>query len=583
MTSHRWKRVKRFRWGPALSAGAMTLSAAILVACGDGGGGTSTEGLRNPGVFVHGQNAEPESLDPARVEQGEKGEQFVYNVYERLLDIGPEGPDLIPALAEEVPSPENGMVSEDGLTYTFPIRRDVTFHDGTKLDAEAVKYSWDRALEMDLPEGQAFELADTVKRTRVVDDYTFEVVLNEPNASFLNSAVVSPVASIVSPEAVEANGGVRAGEPNTYMDTHMVGSGPYEFDRWNRGESISMVVNPDYWGEPANVDVRWDITPDESARILQLLSGEADTIDMSPSNVSEVEGQPGVAISSEQLTLEPLHLAFNSCIPTDRVPAGDDVPEDFFQDPQVREAFSYAFDYETYINEFLEGFGDRYTSYLPRGVLGFDDSAPRYEYDPERAEELFRETGWWDEGFTLSILVQEGEPEFEGVALLMKDGLEQLNPNFRVRVVQQAETQFDENLGKDPVEFPMWVKNADPFADPHPFYLNYQHPDGQWGQVHCFGDAYEDPEAIAELIDDGVTTADPAERREIYAELQQLAYEDPMWVYAAQEGLAVPYRDWVSDFEINPLWRGFQYRYLDKPGGEEQGDPGSGGGGGGGA
>jgi peptide/nickel transport system substrate-binding protein len=533
---------------------------------GDASGGESGGQVRNPDIFVHAQNGEPESLDPARVEQGEKGEQFVYNVYERLLDIGPDGPELIPAIATEVPSRANGLISDDGLTYTFPIREGVTFHDGSELNAAVVKFSWDRAMEMNLPEGQAAELVDTVEETRVVDDHTFEVTLKQPNAAFLNAAVVSPVASIVSQQAVEANGGVAEGEPSEYMDTSMVGTGPYKFERWQRGERLLMVVNEDYWGETAKVDVRWDITPDESARILQLKAGEADTVDISPSNISEVEGSDGIEISSDQLTLEPLHLGFNLRIPEGARPRGDDVPSDFFADVRVRQAFNHAFDHDTYINQFLEGFGARYTSYLPQGVLGYDESAPMYDYDPARAEQLLREAGWWDRGFSASILVQEGEPEFEGVALLMKDGLEQLNPNFRIRVVKQAETQFDENLGKDPVEFPMWVKNADPFADPHPFFDNYQHPEGQWGQIHGFAAGYANDERIAELIDQGVRETDADARRAIYAELQRLCYEDPMWVYAAQEGLAVAYRDWVTSFPVNPLWRGFQYRYVDKAG-----------------
>lgn len=560
---------RAWRW--LIAAGAACMLS--LTACGgddDSAGGIDRQ-VKNPEAFVHAQNGEPESLDPARVEQGEKGEQFVYNVYDRLLEVGPQGPDLRPSLATEVPSKENGLVSDDNLTYTFKIREGVRFHDGSALDAEVVKFSWDRAMEMNLPEGQAGELIDVIEETRAVDDRTFEVTLKESNAAFLNSTVLSPVASIVSRRAVERNGGVQQRQPNEFMDTDMVGTGPYEFDRWARGERISMVVNQNYWREDkAKLDVIWEITPDESARILQLLSGEADTIDLSPSNISEVEGQDGIAISSEQLTLEPLHLAFNLRIPEGSLPSGDDVPEDFFHDVRVRQAFSYAFDYTTYIEQFLEGFGARNTHYLPQGVLGYDESAPVYEYDPEKAEELLRQTPWWDQGFSASILVQSGEPEFEGVALLLKDGLEQMNPNFRIRVVQQAETQFDENLGKDPVDFPMWVKNADPFADPHPFFDNYVHPDGQWGEIHGFREGYAEPDRLAELIDQGVREVDAEERERIYAELQRLAYEDPMWVLPAQEGLAVAYRDWLEDFEINPLWRGFQYRFVGKKSGGAQ-------------
>lgn len=530
----------------------------------DGGDGNGTISVPNPDTFVHVQNGEPASLDPARAEQGEKGEEIISNVYERLLEVGPGGPDLGPSLATEVPSEDNGLVSEDGLTYTFPIREGVTFHDGTDLSCADVEFSFDRLLTMNLPEGQAYLLGDTADSLRCVDDMTFEITLRQIDASFLNSVVISPALSIVSEDAVEANGGIVADEPNEFMDANAVGTGPYEMTEWTRGQFMTLTRFADYWGEPASLDVRIEVTEDESARLLQLQAGEADSIDMSPSNVSEVDGVEGIAIESGQLTLEPVHMAFNLNLEGVGLPSGDTIPPDFFYDVRVRQAFSYAFDYQTYQEQFLEGFGERYPAYVPIGVLGYDETAPIYEYDPAQAEALFRETGWWDEGFSLSILVQSGEPEFEGVALLMKDGLEQMNPNFRVGVVTKPEAAFDRDLGSVPVPFAMWVKNGDPFADPHPFMFTYQHPDGVWGEIHGYRNGYEDPDTIARLIDDGVRTTDVEEREAIYAELQRLLYEDPMWVYASQEGLAVPYRDWVQGFVVNPLWRGLQYKYFSK-------------------
>lgn len=552
-------------------AGVLAALSLVLVAACQGSGGPESESsggeggdVRNADVIVHHQNGEPATLDPARAEQGEKGEAFIDNVYERLVDVGPESSDLIPSLATEVPTQENGLVSEDRLTYTFPLREDVTFHDGSDFTAEDVVYSWDRVMTMNLPEGQASVLVDSVESMRAVDDTTFEVTLTEPDASFLYSVVLNTVASVVSQEAVEENGGIEADAPNEWMDTHMVGTGPYQFDTWNRGESLLMTVNEDYWGESANLDVRWDITPEESARVLALRAGDGDIIDISPSNVSDVEGSPGVEVYENGLLLEPIHLGFNMRAPDDALPKADTVPGDFFEDLRIRQAFSYAFDYNTYIEQFLDGYGARYTAYVPQGVFGYDEDAPVYEYDPARAEELLRETDYWDSGFTASILVQSGEPEFEGVALLMKDGIEAINPDFRVQVVTQAETQFDEALGSDPVEYVMWVKNADPGADPHQFFQPLQHPDGDWGEKHGFREAYQDPDEVARLIDAGKATVDPDEREQIYAQLQEMLYEDPMWVYAAQEGLAYPHRAWLTDFVVNPLWRGPHYEYYDK-------------------
>ena len=98
------------------------------------GGGEAAD----PGVFVHAADDEPLSLDPAQVEPGEGGETMILQAYERLLEIAPDGPDLVPGLATEVPTVDNGLISDDGLTVTFPLREGVTFHDGSDFTADDV-------------------------------------------------------------------------------------------------------------------------------------------------------------------------------------------------------------------------------------------------------------------------------------------------------------------------------------------------------------------------------------------------------------------------------------------------------------
>jgi peptide/nickel transport system substrate-binding protein len=102
--------------------------------------------------------------------------------------------------------------------------------------------------------------------------------------------------------------------------------------------------------------------------------------------------------------------------------------------------------------------------------------------------------------------------------------------------------------------YAMWVKNTDPFADPDAYMQSYVHPDGEWGEVHGFAQGYQDPEQIASLIDDAALELDEERRAEIYSELQNLLYDDPMWLIAAQEGIANAHRDNVEGFVLNTLW-----------------------------
>ena len=528
--------------------------------------GVNAQTIKNPGVLVHAADDEATTLDPAQVEAGEGGETVILQVYDRLLEFGPSGPELIPGLATTVPSVENGMISDDGMTYTFKIRKGAVFHDGTDVTAEDVKFSWDRIVEMDLPEGQAGVISDIVSETKVVDDYTFQVTLLEPSASFLNSTVVSMAASIVSKDAVMANGGVVEGEPNEYMAQNAVGSGPYKLKAWNRGENILLDINENYWGNKAKLAARIEIGAEPDVRVLGLRAGYYDTIETDPSFVADIEGADGVTLHTGGLLLEPIHVGFNLNIPDGALPKEDTIPTDFFHDPRIRQAFNYAFDYEAFLMGPLAGFGEFNPHYLPIGIFGHDPDAPRYgAQDKAKAEALFREAGYWDNGFSVSVITEEANL-FADAALVLKDSIEGLNPNFRINVLAVAEAVFDEAHAQNPVEYAMWVKNADPFADPHPYMSAYQHPDGEWGEVHGFANGYRNPEKIAELIDSASTELDVKKRAAMYSELQKMLFDDPMWLITAQEGVTMAYRDWVTGFVHNPLWPrpSLRFSYLGK-------------------
>lgn len=529
---------------------------------GEGQDGAPAE-AKNPNTFVHALGGEPDSLDPARANAGARGVQIILQPYEFLVDIPPDGAEPAPMLATEVPTQQNGLISRDRLTYTFPIREGVSFHDGTELTAEDVEYSWDRVMELDLPESMASTLSQIIAETRVVDDFTFEVELKKPAAWFLNSVVYSPPAAVVSKDAVEANGGVAAGKPNQWMDTHMVGTGPHQFVSWERNEQLNFEIFEDYWGEPATLDARWEVVPDNSVQVLGMKAGDYDMLEPTPQFVSELEESEGVCIDNAGFLLEPLHLAFNLNIPVDRLPDTDTIPADFFHDVRVREAFNYAFDYQAYVNGGLHGFGERGT-YLPPGVLGHDPAAPKYDQDLERAEQLFRDTGWWDKGFTVSVLVETNNPTFIAVGLILKDSLEALNPKFRVNVLEVAETQFDEAHGTVPFEYAMWIKNADPFFDPHFYMWTYFHPDGPWGRRLGHRNGSENRDQIAQMIDRAGITSDVQERERIYRELLRLLHDDPMWLWAADERNVQIHSCSVEGFVYNPLWRMPRWRFFDK-------------------
>ncbi len=163
-----------------------------------------------------------------------------------------------------------------------------------------------------------------------------------------------------------------------------------------------------------------------------------------------------------------------------------------------------------------------------------DPNAKSYSLDVKRAEELFRETGWWDKGFTMSIMT-EGGRAYETAALLLKDSLEGMNPKFRINVLAYTAAQFDEYFVKEPFPYAMWIKNADAFRDPHFLMTDYFDPEGHWGEVLGFSNGYSDPAAITKMIQDAAAETDFDKRTAMYTALQERLYEEPNWIWITEE------------------------------------------------
>ena len=539
----------------------VAILALVTAACSSGettddtSGGTGTTAaagdVPNPDVLVVTVNDDVFNLDPAAVNGNDVGMNVILNVYDRLVALAPEDGAVIPSLATDVPSVDNGLLSEDGLTYTFPLREGVVFSDGTEMTAEDFKYSWDRVVEMNLPEGQA-PLFENVAATTVVDDLTFEVTLSQVDASFLAFLAAHPAASVVSQDAVEGNGGIAAGQPNEFMAQNMVGTGPYTLASWERGDRMSFDINPDYWGEPAHLPVRWELIVDSPATGLQ--AREYDIVDISPTDVPSFDGIEHAVVNTDILDLQVLQIGMNMNIAEGALPEGDTIPLDFFQDVRVRQAFNYAFDYQGYIDGILGGLGGRNSFVLPVEMYGYDPDAPIYETDPAMAEQLFTEAGYWEEGFTISIYSDQTHEGFTGAALTLKDSIEALNPNFTVNVLAVPEAQFDEILATDPIPTAMWSYTSSQYSTPDAYLFDSGISDGRYGAVNSFVDGYSDPAAVDDLINSARTALDEQTRLDLLSEIQTVLYEEAMWIMPANEGAPSAAGDWVTGHIENPMW-----------------------------
>src|SRR3989475_6715132 len=192
------------------------------------------------GTLVVGLVAEPVNLDPAQVTDLNSN-RVGRRIVETLATFPDESTQIVPGLAE------SWTVSKDGLRYTFKLRKGIKFHDGTPLNAEAVKFSIERQFNPEHPANKlgkypfANYFFGNVKAVEVMDESTVRFILKEPRASFL-AVLTSGAASIVSPTAVRKWGADYPLNP--------VGTGPFRYASWQRGQQVVLERNPDYWRGP---------------------------------------------------------------------------------------------------------------------------------------------------------------------------------------------------------------------------------------------------------------------------------------------------------------------------------------------
>jgi len=331
----------------------------VLISCGEAPDS-------QPLVYARGSDAS--KLDPHDVSDGESV-KVIDQIYETLVGFpaDPEG-DLEPELAT------SWSTSGDGKTWTFRLRSDVTFHDGSVLEARDVVFSFRRLMnpgEYDLA-GPYAAYYRNIASVEAVDPRTVRFQLKNRSAVFLRNLAMF-AASIVNPKSVVEAGSSPATQPS--------GTGPYRFRSWSRGERIVLERYDGYWGEPAETKtVVFIPVRENSQRIQKLISGGAHIIDgIGLENLQRIRSSDRATLL-EKPGMNMGYLAMN----TGRAP---------FDHPLVRRAIAHGIDRKEIRADVFRGIGTIADTPLPPTIWGHHDGLDRYEYNPEKARRLLDRAG----------------------------------------------------------------------------------------------------------------------------------------------------------------------------------------------
>lgn len=300
---------------------------------------------------------------------------------EPLFEMASSG-ELIPFLVEDYEIQDNGKI------YIFKIRQGVKFHDGTDLNAEAVKWNF----EQTMAEG-VHSVCNDISEMEVVDAYTLKLTMATANLFFINSLASSQVGFMVSPTAVEENG-------KDWAVTHPVGTGPFLLESWDYGVEIIYTRNENYWGKDADGNqlpyldgITFKFVPEEVTVVTSFENGEIDMLrHMSTTSVAELEKDYNVTVYDYPAA------AFYLWFPTN-------VDGSVFQDVRVRQAVSYAVDIPTIVGSLYGSEVTDVNQLSYKGSSLWDDTIAGYEYNPEKAKELLADAGYPD-GFSTKIIIE---------------------------------------------------------------------------------------------------------------------------------------------------------------------------------
>jgi peptide/nickel transport system substrate-binding protein len=471
-------------------------------------------------------------------------------------------------------------VSSYGLTYTFKLREGIKFWDGKELTAEDVVYTYRRSLKLSVGRswgallvkallgidfGEPIPDSALEEHIYAPDEYTVVFELPDTYGPFL-FAVAYPGRGIIQKDAAIEAGSWYIGDTRDWVQVFdpvaedveeiiagrgMVGSGPFKIKEWSKGERILLERYDDYWQGAAPEELVLSLNvPEWSTKYLMFILGDVDI--MSPASPAQAEQIITLPASSQTYVIpikqegfvEVCYFGFD--FDENAAPADNQVPSDFFSgDVHMRRAFSYAVDYETYVNEVYLGWADPAKGVLNPGWPGYYENFP-FTYDPEKAEEEFKlayDGLYWDQGFQITYAYQAWAEDTGGVlGQIIAESVASINPKFKVIPVV---TTWSNLIGGGTPMGTMVAENG-----PDPYYITNVYS-GTYGYAGDFGYRNQD---VDDLLLQAVSTSDPDAQNALYIEAQMIIEEEVPGILAVYTPAFFASHNYVSGFQYSIAW-----------------------------
>ena len=475
-------------------------------------------------VLIFGASSDVETMDP-QVSVDNIAWRAIYYCYDRLVQLKGGSTEVGPQLAE------SWTVSPDGKTFTFRLRKGVKFTDGTPFDARAVAASFTRMFKMGKGAAGLWDGILDTSGISVVDASTIRFTLKTPFAPFLGS-LATDQASIVSPGVTKHETGGDLGQ--AWLAGNSAGTGPFFLKEWRRGERIVLERNPNYWGpKPALRQVIIRNIPDAAVLRDLLERGEVDMGEvLTDDQIDAVKGKPGITVFEAPSFLA-TYIYLNN-------------RNRYLSNVKVRQAVSYAIDYQNIIRGVRKGRAVQMRGPIPQGMAGHDNTVFQYTHNVARARQLLAEAGH-PQGFELSLLIDPGVREWADIAAIVQANLAQAG--IKVKIEGFARPTMRAKLDK--ADFDMatgfWTPDY-PDADMFTWFWFYSKNGGLAGNRSFYSNPRMDELVVAQRQE-----TDPAKRLALFRQIQKIAVDEAVYVYLHQAVYRIPMRSRVQGYVYNPM------------------------------
>jgi len=508
----------------------------------------SAAGPKRGGTFVMALGGDPPNLNPNLV-PGTITLEVSTNIFNLLVYLNFDF-EIIPELAE------SWKVSQDGLTYTFNLVKNASWHDGKPVTSADVVYTL-REVVPTTPRGGIWWTPNIVS-VEAPDDYTVVVQLKHPYAPFL-TLMANPIGGphILPKHLYEGTDWKK----NPY-NNKPIGTGPFMFKKWARGDHIELVENPKYFrrgkeGKPYCDRLVFRIMPDSAARLLAIKKGEVDYLYsyLIPfEEISRLREDPGITADkrgNEALGVNNF-LLFN----LRRAPLSNEL---------VRHAIGYAIDKEQIVKLVLGGEGQPAKSFVHSGLSwAHNPNVPAYKHDPKRANALLDKAGYSRKGdgtrFKLQLTANVGRPFQTAAAEVIRDQLKQVGIDLQIVSLDRAAIVDSIYMKWDfDMHLQLLATGPEPTINTTRFLHTRQIKKAAY--VNVMG--YSNPE-VDKLLDLEFTQVDPKKRAATWHKIQEIAMNELPLIPVWEQPIANTYRSVWADVLTGPfgVYQTREHAYL---------------------